>query len=170
MAGGRPRPGRPGASGHLPSRFRWLDRLCYSCDAGDDSSEATTPVDRDRGHSKQQIMEKKSKPKLGTKRSAIEEFIALPDDEKDRIWQEIDRKTPDEVRAESRPLNAKEVAQWRRFKRKAGRPKVGKGAKMVALSIELKLLKCADAYAKRHGMKRSELIAKGLETVIGKAS
>lgn len=100
----------------------------------------------------------------------IDAFIALPHAEKERIWQEIDGKTHDQLLAESRPLNAKERAQWRKFKNKAGRPQIGKGAKMVALSIELGLLKRADAYAMQHGLKRSELIAKGLETVLGKTS
>ena len=67
------------------------------------------------------------------KMSDIEEFIVLPDSEKERIFQELEAETPEETLARSRPLNARERRQWRKFKAKAkmGRPKIGKGAKIV---------------------------------------
>lgn len=40
----------------------------------------------------------------------------------------------------ARPLTAAQRVQWNRVKRGVGRPKVGKGAKVVALSIERDLL------------------------------
>jgi hypothetical protein len=51
-------------------------------------------------------------------------------------------------------------------KRAAGRPKVGLGA----LSIEQGLLAQADRYAKRHGITRAALVAKGLKSVLGSKS
>ena len=58
------------------------------------------------------------------------------------------------------------IARQRRHNRKVGRPRVGNGAKMVAVTIEKGLLKRADAYAKRHGMKRAAMIAQGLLLVM----
>jgi hypothetical protein len=103
-------------------------------------------------------------------KSAIEEFIALPDSEKDRIVKQFDDETFEETLARSRPLNAAERRQWRRFKAKMGRPKVGKGAKTISLTVEKELLAQADAYAKRHGISRAKLVAQGLQAVLGSAA
>src|SRR5450432_1957926 len=68
---------------------------------------------------------------------------------------------------ESRPLRAKDKIIHEQA-RKAGRPKIGKGAERVLVTIEGGLLSEADAYAKRHGMKRAELIARGLRLAMEK--
>jgi len=65
-----------------------------------------------------------------------------------------------------RPLTKAQKAQHARA-RKSGRPRVGAGAKMVAVTIERNLLKHADASAKKQGISRSELIARGLHAVLG---
>ena len=75
------------------------------------------------------------------------------------MWQEIDRMTPEEMDAKSRPLNAKERELWRRFKRKVGRPKIGKGVKVISVGVEKQLLKQADALAKKRGLNRSALVS-----------
>ena len=49
-----------------------------------------------------------------------------------------------------------------RIKKKMGRPKIGKGCKVVAVSVEVNLLKKADAYAKRLGLGRTELFTQAL--------
>jgi hypothetical protein len=49
-----------------------------------------------------------------------------------------------------------------------GRPKVGKGAKIITMSIEIDLLERATRFAKANGMNRSALIARGLESVMRK--
>jgi hypothetical protein len=54
-------------------------------------------------------------------------------------------------------------------KRARGRPRVGKGVKIVPVSIERQLLNQADAFAKSHKLKRSEMVAKGLRMVMGAA-
>ena len=38
---------------------------------------------------------------------------------------------------------------------------------MIAVSVERGLLKRADAYARQHGLKRTELIAQALRIVMG---
>ena len=55
-------------------------------------------------------------------------------------------------------------------RRARGRPKVGRGAKRVMITVEMGLLKEADDYAKRIGMSRSELVASGIRSVLPKAS
>ena len=104
------------------------------------------------------------------RRSDIDEFISLPDAEKERIVAEIEAESPEQRLARSRPLNARERARWQRFKAKAGRPRVGQGAKTISLTVERDLLKRADAYAKRHGMSRSRLVAEGLRAILGSAA
>src|SRR5882724_11927472 len=99
-----------------------------------------------------------------------EYFETLPDAQKEAIWRDIDRRTTKELRAESRPLNAAERRQWKRFKKKLGRPKIGKGTKSVSISLEKSLLHQADRFARRAGMSRSELIAQGVRAVIGSAA
>lgn len=104
------------------------------------------------------------------KKSVIDGFIALPDSEKARIVKEIEAETPAERLARSHPLDARERKQWRRFKAKMGRPKIGRGSKTISLTVEKDLLARADAYAKRHGLSRAKLVARGIEAVIGPAA
>lgn len=103
------------------------------------------------------------------RKSVIDRFIALPDSEKDRIVADIERETPSQRLVRSRPLSSKERKQWQRFK-KMGRPRVGEGAKTISLTVEKKLLKHADAYAKRHGISRATLVAQGLRAILGSAA
>jgi hypothetical protein len=96
------------------------------------------------------------------------DFIELSDAEKEAIIAEIEATTPAQRLAQSRPLNKRERAQWKELKKRMGRPKIGKGAKIITMSIEQDLLKRATEFAKANGMNRSALIAKGLETVMRK--
>jgi hypothetical protein len=63
-----------------------------------------------------------------------------------------------------KPLTPAQRAVHRRAaaKASAGRPMIGKGAKIVPVSIERGLLKQTDAFAKRHKLKRSQMVAQGL--------
>lgn len=71
-----------------------------------------------------------------------------------------------ELRKRARPLTTTERAQWERAKR--GRPRKAPGAKAarVLFTIDPELLKRADAYARRHGLTRAQLIATGLRKAI----
>jgi hypothetical protein len=95
-----------------------------------------------------------------------EAIDAMSNAQKARLVEELERQTPEQRLAESRPLNAAERAQWRRIQKKMGRPKIGQGVKAISLTVEKELLKRADAYAKRNGLKRTELFSKGLRLVI----
>jgi hypothetical protein len=70
-----------------------------------------------------------------------------------------------------RPLNAAERAmvnaERASDRKKIGRPVVGEGSRMIAVSIEASLLRKVNAYAKKHKIKRTQLIAQGLRQIIG---
>jgi len=109
---------------------------------------------------------KPTKPKP----SAIDKFIALPNTDKQRIVDELDAQTPSQILARSRPLNASERRQWQRFKSKIGRPRIGKGAKTISLTVERDLLAQADRYAKQHGLSRAKLFAQALQSLLRPAA
>lgn len=95
--------------------------------------------------------------------SAVEAFLALSDAEKDKVVAEFDKPFVGETFGPPTPA----ARQWlRRAKRKRGRPKVGKGAVQVSVALERALLKKADAFAKRNGLNRSQLVARGLEALM----
>lgn len=99
---------------------------------------------------------KKKKP------SAIEAFLALPDAEKERQCAEFDKEF---IGDSFTPLPPGRRALWNRIKRR-GRPRVGRGAKVISLSVEKGLLAKADAAAKNIGISRAELFARGLRAVL----
>jgi hypothetical protein len=98
-------------------------------------------------------------------KSYYERFMAMTDAERDAEVARFDS----EDLSPPRPLS-KTDRQRHRKARLRGRPKVGKGAKRVMVSVERGLLKEADGYAKAQGMSRSELIGRALRGVLGKAS
>jgi hypothetical protein len=97
--------------------------------------------------------------------TSIEKFLALTDAEKDAEVAEFEKGIDP---SQWRPLNAEERKLWCKAKRRMGRPVVGQGSKVVAVTIERGLLKRADAFAKQHAMKRAQMIAKGLEIVMAR--
>ena len=53
--------------------------------------------------------------------------------------------------------------------RRRGRPRIGLGAEKIRISVERDLLSQTDAAAKKWGVSRSELIARGLRHVLKRA-
>jgi hypothetical protein len=96
-----------------------------------------------------------------------EEFDALKAEDKEKVWNYYNRVIPESELRDPTPSERAIIARQRRHNRKVGRPRIGKGAKMVAVTIELGLLRRADAFAKKHGMKRVEMVARGLLSVMG---
>src|SRR5262249_21984791 len=88
------------------------------------------------------------------------------------------RMTADELRAEtadfekdmvvskSKPLTPEERAWWERVRRRPGRPRRGRGAKVISVSLEQDLLARSDALAKNLGISRALLIERGLKAVL----
>jgi len=80
---------------------------------------------------------------------------------------ELTREFDDEFIADSfTEPTAQQKAQLQRAKRKRGRPRTGKGVKVISLSLERGLLAEADRMAKRLGVPRSELLSRGLRLVL----
>jgi hypothetical protein len=69
----------------------------------------------------------------------------------------------------AKPLTEAERVRDGTAKRKRGRPRLRGGAKRVLITVESSLLRRSDAYAHKHGLTRSGLIASGLEALLGKA-
>lgn len=65
-----------------------------------------------------------------------------------------------------RPMTAAERARWQLIKRKPGRPRNGRGVKVISVSVEKDLLKQSDALAKRLGISRAQLVARGLKGML----
>ncbi len=70
----------------------------------------------------------------------------------------------------SRPLSPEARALWLRAKRKVGRPRMGKGAERILVSVEGGLLAQSDALARRLKIPRAQLIARGLRAVLAAES
>lgn len=64
------------------------------------------------------------------------------------------------------PLAPELAKRWERAKRKPGRPRMGKGAKVISVSVEGELLARSDALARRLKVRRAQLIARGLRAVL----
>jgi len=109
----------------------------------------------------------KKKTVASEREMTAEDFIALPDSEKERIYAELDAESPERRRARSRSLNSTERKQWSAMKKKMGRPRIGRGAQAISLTVEKALLGRATVFARKHGMKRAELFAKGLKLAMG---
>ena len=64
------------------------------------------------------------------------------------------------------PRTDEDIAQQRRAKNKGGRPRKGLGAQTISLTVEKALLARSDAYAKRLGISRAELVERGLNAIL----
>jgi hypothetical protein len=68
--------------------------------------------------------------------------------------------------SKSKPLTAEERAWWERVRRQPGRPRRGRGAKVISVSLEQELLARTDVLAKSLGISRALLIQRGLKAVL----
>lgn len=64
------------------------------------------------------------------------------------------------------PLTSTAKTRWEKARRKPGRPRPGKGAKVISVSVEGELLSRSDSLAKRLGLTRAGLIERGLKAVL----
>lgn len=67
-----------------------------------------------------------------------------------------------------RPLTKPERARWNRARRNPGRPRRGRGVKVISVSVEQDLLLESDRLAKRLGVSRARLIETGLRAVLAR--
>lgn len=85
--------------------------------------------------------------------------------ELDAVVAELERPIP---LSETRPMTPQERNRWQRIKRAPGRPRRGKGVRVISLSVEQTLLDKADSAAKRAGISRAALFEIGLKAVLGR--
>ena len=86
----------------------------------------------------------------------------LSEAELDRLGAEAEKVTLESTR----PLPADARRALARAARKGGRPRVGAGAARINVTVERRLLKMADAYARKHGLSRAAVIADGLRRIV----
>jgi hypothetical protein len=102
-----------------------------------------------------------------TRDSAADRFEQMTDEQKSAFARQYDREIP---LSETRPLTAAERRLFQEIlKRGRGRPRIGKGAARINITIEKGLLDRVNALAKKRKLSRAQLIAKGLELVLKKA-
>jgi hypothetical protein len=97
------------------------------------------------------------------KKSVVKKYERMRPEELEAATAQFDQEL---VAEESRPLNAEERLLWRKARRKPGRPKVGRGARVISVSVERDLLVRSDALAQRLGISRASLVARGLKAVL----
>jgi hypothetical protein len=100
------------------------------------------------------------------------DFDALPAAEQEQIREELTRTPTAELLARSKPLTRTQAALQKKMRdqinerRGRGRPRIGRGSKLVAVTLEQGLLEEVDRFARRKKMKRSEMIASGLRLLM----
>jgi hypothetical protein len=67
---------------------------------------------------------------------------------------------------EFRPLTKSARIRWERARRAPGRPRRGKGVKVISVSVEQDLLFESDRLARRLGVSRARLIERGLRVIL----
>jgi hypothetical protein len=64
------------------------------------------------------------------------------------------------------PMGVAARRRWEGARRKPGRPRRGRGAKVISVSVERELLSRSDRLARDLGVSRASLIERGLTTVL----
>jgi hypothetical protein len=64
------------------------------------------------------------------------------------------------------PLSAKMRARWQKAQRKSAKSDNGRGIQVISIRVERKLLSRSEALAKKMGITRDGLIARGLKAVL----
>ncbi len=100
-----------------------------------------------------------------SRRKTPKPYASMTTEELARATREFDRPMPGPP--DKPPTPARKAP--RRKARKTGRPKVGRGAATVAVSIERGLLKEADALARRRNVGRSQLFVAALRAELERA-
>ena len=67
---------------------------------------------------------------------------------------------------EFKPLTKAARSRWERAQRKPGRPRRGRGVKVISVSVEQDLLQRSDKLARSLGLSRARLIERGLKVVL----
>jgi len=97
------------------------------------------------------------------KKSVVTKYEKMRPKERQAVTAKFDQELTVE---EPRPLSAEERTLWAKARRKPGRPRVGRGARVISVSVERQLLGRSDALAQRLGISRASLVSRGLKAVL----
>ena len=97
------------------------------------------------------------------KKSYYQRFMEMSDEQRDAEVAKYDREF---VGTPGKPLTPSEKALHRRARSKAGRPRVGRGAKRLTITMERELLNEADLLARKKQISRSQLFAWGIRALL----
>ena len=111
-------------------------------------------------------MAKTTKPKR--KPSPTHRPWDMSPEQLEALVEDLDQ--PGIARRKAKPLTPKMKKTWARTQTRLGRPKIGKGATTVALSIEKGLLSKADELAKQLKISRAALVSRGLRQLLEQQS
>ena len=98
-----------------------------------------------------------------SKKSAQKPYWEMTTEELREATKEFDE---DFVSDKCTPLTSEMRARWQAAKRKRGRAKQGNGAQVISVTVEKALLARSDALARKLGISRAGLIARGLKAVL----
>ena len=107
-----------------------------------------------------------------TKKLTGRRIDVMTERERRQLGDESDRQTPARRRPNPGrpPPGRRRVRSARARQLGRGRPRLGKaGTRVVSVTVEVDLLKQADAFAAAAGMMRSELFTQGLRGILPKA-
>jgi hypothetical protein len=93
------------------------------------------------------------------------DFESLADAQKEEVFRDCQTL---EAEDRAQPLSAAQRRLHARARRR-GRPRKGRGARVISLSIEADLLRQAERIARARGISRSELFSRGLRAIIAAA-
>ena|SRR5579884_4199416 len=100
------------------------------------------------------------------KRNKVEDFLALSNEQKERIAAEFDREF---VADDAKPLITGQRRLWEKAKKRPARRRTDDNEEKIVIRLDRQLLKRADTYARRQNKTREELIAEALESRLGRA-
>jgi hypothetical protein len=89
------------------------------------------------------------------------DFDRMSEQQKEAFYQECERITVED----GRPLTAADRELHAQARRR-GRVRRAPEARVVGVSVDKQLLRRADAFARRHGLTRSDLVGRGLRSVM----
>ena len=97
------------------------------------------------------------------KKSAVAKYSSMTTEELRAATTEFDQEM---IVKKSRPLTPAERDLWAGARRSPGRPRRGRGVKVISVSVEQELLAKSDVLAKRLGISRALLIERGIKAVL----
>ena len=97
------------------------------------------------------------------KKGLVAKYLKMTPAELNAEAAEFDKEM---IAAKARPLTAEERAWWEKVRRRPGRPRRGRGATVISVSVERGLLTRSDVLARSLGISRALLIERGLKAVL----